>query len=99
MSYPDLVIHKRIRKCFSPSLAFIGAGKWLFLLFVKIRDRKKRGRENMDRFPPSHHSPNIPGLNMQNGWRVIPYYQQFLEFPRHFFIGFQSYLLRLIHRL
>jgi hypothetical protein len=27
--------------------------------------------------------------NMQNGWRGIPYYQQFLEFPRHFFIGFQ----------
>jgi hypothetical protein len=25
----------------------------------------------------------IPVWNLQNGWRGIPYYQQFLELPRH----------------
>ena len=32
---------------------------------------------------PSPHSPNTPGLNMQNGWLGIPYYQQFVGFPLH----------------
>jgi hypothetical protein len=32
--------------------------------------------------PKFHHSI-IPVWNMQNGWLEIPYYQQFVEFPRH----------------
>jgi hypothetical protein len=32
--------------------------------------------------PLFHHSI-IPGWNMQNGWREIPHYQQFVEFPIH----------------